>query len=86
MTTKLENLEEDLRASRGEWRWHAACVIEDIPSGYICSYGEIANETNRRTGLNVIGRNIAWLRNYLYEKTNRDTTIPLHRVAKSGDI
>ena len=85
MTVRLHDLESRLRASPGEWRWQAASVIQDIPPGYLCTYGEIARETNRRTGLRINARNVGWLRGYLYDQTNRDTSIPLHRVAKSGD-
>ena len=85
MTVGLRDLEEELRTSHNEWRWYAASVIQDIRSGYICSYGEVARETNRRAGLNINARNVGWLRGYLYGRTNRDTSIPLHRLAKAGD-
>jgi len=81
----LENLEKELRNSKGEWRWHAARVIQGIPAGYLCTYGAVAREVNRRTKLNISARNVAWLRAYLYGQTSRDTSIPLHRLTKVGD-
>ncbi len=85
MSISLENLEDELRKSPHQWRWHAAQVIGDVPSGHLCSYGVIAAETNRRTGLRISPRNVAWLRRHLYDRTNRKTAIPLHRLAKAGD-
>jgi alkylated DNA nucleotide flippase Atl1 len=81
----LEDLGGELRDSKGEWRWHVARVIQDIPAGYLCTYGAVAREVNRRTALNVSARNVAWLRAYLYGRTSRDTSIPLHRLTKVGD-
>lgn len=85
MAIRLRDLESELRDSRGEWRWHAASVIQDVPPGYLCTYGEIAQEVNRRASLRVNARNIGWLRGYLYHRTKRNTAIPLHRLAKAGD-
>jgi len=85
MRVTLRDIEADLRDSTREWRWHASCVIQDIPPGFLCSYGEIAREANRRASLKIIARNIGWLRGYLYGRTKRQTIIPLHRVAKSSD-
>lgn len=85
MPKTLRQLEPILRQSRNEWRWHAATVINEIPRGHLASYGAIARLTNRRTGLNIGPRNIGWLRAYLYDITGRDTSLPLHRVAKIGD-
>lgn len=81
----LGDLENELRNSKGEWRWHEARVIQDVPTGYLCTYGEVAREANRRARLNVGARNVAWLRRYLYERTSRNTSIPLHRLTKIGD-
>ena len=86
MTKGLLDLEIELSNSPNQWRWHAASVIQDIPEGFLCTYGEVARETNRRSDLRVNARNIAWLRAHLYMQTSRDTTIPLHRLAKAGDI
>jgi len=85
MRHTLRQLEPILRQSRNEWRWHAAKVISEIPRGHLASYSAIAKLTNRRTGLNIGPRNIAWLRAHLYGITNRDTSLPLHRIAKIGD-
>lgn len=85
MTWTLNYLEPILRDSPNEWRWYAASVIDDIPRGYLASYGTIASVTNERYGLDIVARNIGWLRRYLYEITGRDTTLPLHRIATAGD-
>lgn len=85
MPVTLRQLEARLRDSPNQWRLHAARVICDVPDGYLCTYGEIAEEANRRIGLSLNARNIGWLRGHLYALTLRDTDIPLHRLAKSGD-
>ncbi len=85
MRTTLRQLEPILRQSPNEWRWYAAKVINEIPRGHLASYGAIAKLTNLRTGLNIGPRNIGWLRAHLYDITDRDTSLALHRIAKIGD-
>ena len=85
MPVRLRDLEQILRNSTNEWRWHVATVINRIPTGRIATYGTIARVANEEFGLHIIARNVAWLRSYLYVETNRDTTLPLHRIAKVGD-
>jgi len=48
MTWTLNDLESMLRNSPNEWRWYAAMVIDDIPRGYLASYGTIARVANER--------------------------------------
>jgi alkylated DNA nucleotide flippase Atl1 len=60
-------------------------VIDDIPQGNLASYGTIARVANERYGLNTIPRNVGWLRRHLYTITDRDTTLPLHRIATADD-
>lgn len=85
MTVILRNLEQILRNSTNEWRWHVTTVIKRIPTRRIATYGTIARVANEEFGLHIIARNVAWLRLYLYNVTNRDTSLPLHRIAKVGD-
>lgn len=85
MTVALKDLEWDLRKSKNEWRWYAAKVINRIPKGLLATYGTVAMKVNDLYGLQVNARNIAWLRSHLYHLTNRDTSLPLHRLAKEGD-
>ena len=68
------------------WRWQVTQIIAEIPSGYLATYGRIAEIANQQLGLNVNARNIAWLRRHIYELRTHDTTIPLHRIAKKGDV
>jgi len=85
MRWTLRQLEPILRQSPNEWRWHAAKVIQEIPRGHLASYGAIAKITNRRAGLRIGPRNVGWLRAHLYDITDRNTSLPLHRIAKIGD-
>lgn len=86
MPTTLNDIAQTLKGScSSQWRWHAASFIDKIPFGKLATYGAIAKAVNGRFGLSINARNVAWLRGYLYDITNRDSTIPLHRVAKKGD-
>ena len=84
MKEEFQRIEELLR--KKEWRWHATQIIAEIPSGYLATYGCVAEFANQQHGLNIIARNVAWLRKHLYELLSHDTQIPLHRVAKVGDV
>ena len=88
MEEELFDFEEELRDSRGEWQWHAARIITEIPPGRLATYGCIAQIANQQLGRNLTPRNIAWLRRRLYEQLplGHDTQVPLHRVAKVGDV
>lgn len=85
MTATLEDLKKTLQNSKNEWRWHVANIMNRVPNGYLSTYGTIARVANEEYGLRVNARHVAWLRAYLYDITGRDTTIPLHRLAKAGD-
>lgn len=61
-------------------------MIDEIPCGYLASYGTIARVANERYGWSVVPLNVGWLRRHLYEITDRGTTLPLHRIATMGDI
>ena len=89
MEEALRSIEKhagQLRHSPGEWHWHVAQIIAEIPSGYLATYGRIAEITNRRFGHNIGARNVAWLRRHLYGLWPPITQLPLHRVAKAGDV
>ena len=86
MEEELRNIEQVLRRSSGEWQWHVVRIITEIPSGRLASYKCIAKIANQRLGRNLQGRNIARLRRQLYGYLGHDTKIPLHRVAKIGDV
>lgn len=86
MKEELNGIEAVLRNSPGEWQWHVAQMIATIPSGQIATYGAIAEAVNRIHGHSINARNVAWLRGKLYELLSHDTMVPLHRVAKVGDI
>jgi alkylated DNA nucleotide flippase Atl1 len=86
MEEELNSIEADLRNSPGEWQWHVAQMIATIPSGQLATYGAIAAAVNHIHGHSINARNVAWLRGKLYELLTHDTAVPLHRVAKAGDI
>ena len=86
MKTELANIESFLKEPKNDWRWHVAQVIAEVPSGYLATYGAIADAVNRRHDLNIMGRNVSWLRRKLYEKLTHHTQVPLHRIAKEGDV
>ena len=75
---------EEFRAA-ATWRRHALDVIRQIPSGWLATYGRIA-ELVRQRGYSVNARNIAWLRERLYGILGHDTDVSLHRIARVGDI
>ncbi len=86
MEEELIGIEEFLRYPTNEWRWHVAQAIAEVPPGYLATYGAIAEVVNRRHGLNILARNVGWLRGKLYELLTHDTQVPLHRIAKAGDV
>jgi len=86
MEEELNGIETELRNSPAEWQWHVAQMITIIPSGQIATYGTIAEAVNRRHGHRINARNVAWLRAKLYELLSHETAVPLHRVAKAGDV
>ena len=83
---QLKELKAEFSQAGKEWRWHVTRVITEIPRGNLATYGCIANTVNERFGHAIIARNVAWLRGYLYGILTHDTLVPLHRVAKAGDV
>ena len=83
---ELQRFEKQLRNSKNEWRWHVTQIITEIPSGHLATYGCITKIANQCFGHNLIPRNVAWLRGHLYKLLKHDTQVPLHRVAKAGDV
>lgn len=86
MAMDLESVLSQLRLEGRDWAVSATQIIALIPSGTLASYGSIADKTNDRFGSEIQARNIGWLRRHLYELTNRDSTLPLHRIACQGDV
>lgn len=84
MNANLDPLEDFLGPSDG-WRRAAFSIIGGIPRGHLATYGRIA-ELVMAHGHSAGPRNIAWLRHELYGLLGHETTVPLHRVAKAGDI
>ena len=58
MEEELKRIESQLRVS--EWRWQVTQVIAQIPSGYLVTYGRVAEIANKTYGLNIGARNVAW--------------------------
>jgi alkylated DNA nucleotide flippase Atl1 len=86
MNNELGLIESELRSSKNQWRWKVTSLITEIPSGYLITYGELANCAKKEHGLNIQARNVAWLRKRLYGILGHDTEVPLHRIAKKGDV
>jgi hypothetical protein len=82
----LQPLEAKLRASPGAWQWHAATRIAEIPYGQLINYKRFADWVNATCALRINASNVAWLRRYLYAALGRNTSLPLHRLAKAGDV
>jgi CHAD domain-containing protein len=82
----LQPLEARLRASPGAWQWHAATRIAAIPYGHLMDYKGFADWVNATCVLRINAGNVAWLRRYLYATLGQETTLPLHRLTKAGDV
>lgn len=83
---ELTEIKTELENSLNQWRWCAAIEINAIPPGHLATYGYIAKIVEARHGVRVRPRNIAWLRKRLYKIFTHDTEVPLHRIAKAGDV
>ena len=86
MEEELQSIESQLRNSKDEWRWHVTRIIAEIPPGHLATYGCITKIANQCFGHTLIPRNVAWLRGHLYGLLTHNTHVPLHRVAKAGDV
>ena len=86
MAEQLAVLESALRGSPEEWRVKVLHQILHIPEGQLISYGDLARWANQENGLSIGPRNVAWLRKKIYIIIGHDTEIPLHRIAKDGDL
>ena len=86
MEKELQSIEKQLRNSKDEWQWHVTRIIMEIPSGHLATYGCVTEIANQCFGHTLIPRNVAWLRKHLYGLLSHDTQVPLHRVAKAGDV
>lgn len=75
----------NLAGSPNDWQRKVFSLILRIPSGYLISYGQLARCANREYNLNLVPRNMAWLRGKLYSILGHDTDVPLHRIATQGD-
>jgi len=83
---ELKKIRNHLMDSKNDWRWRTAMLFCRIPYGRLITYGELAKSINAKYSLNITARNVAWLRKYLYRLLTHQTTVPLHRIAKKGDI
>ncbi len=84
MEEELKRIESQLRVN--VWCWQVTQVIAQIPSGYLVTYGRVAEIANKTYGLNIGARNVAWLRGHLYDLLTHNTQVPLHRIAVIGDV
>ena len=74
-----------LGRSEEDWRVKVFGLIQQIPHGHLVSYRELAAWANRKHGLRINPRNVAWLRRRIYQTVGHDTDLPIHRIANAGD-
>lgn len=86
LPAELARLEDTLRASPQAWQWHVATLIMRVPAGRLITYGRLAEWANASYGLHVGASNVAWLRTHLQNLLGDSTAVPLHRLAKAGDL
>ena len=85
LPAELTRWEPNLRASPQAWQWHVASLIARVPAGRLITYGRLAEWANASHGLHVGASNVAWLRTHLQNLLGDESTVPLHRLAKTGD-
>ena len=78
-------LEPALKDSPDEWQFKVLGLIQQIPTGHLISYGNLARWAKNEYGLKLTPRNTAWLVKKIYYLIGHDTDIPLHRVASTDD-
>ena len=84
---ELNRIERVLKKSKNEWEWKVANLIKEIPEGHIITYGTLAEWVNLVFSLNIVSRNTANLRRKLYRLlADHNPALPLHRIAKKGDL
>ena len=79
------SIEKLLGKSKNQWELKAYRLIKKIPKGWVITYGGLAKRVNGKHGLKIIARNVANLRNKLYDLLGHESNVPLHRIAKKGD-
>jgi hypothetical protein len=86
-------IEKELKRSKGEWKWKVYQLIneETIPPGYLINYGRLEELTNEKYRTIINARNVANLRRKLYGYKRGGEyvfpkNLPLHRIAKKGDV
>lgn len=87
------HLEKELKRSKGEWELKVYQLIneETIPPGHLINYGRLAELTNEKYGTIINARNVANFRRklYGYKRSGKyviPKNLPLHRIAKKGDV
>ena len=63
-----------------------ATLITRVPAGRLITYGRLAEWANASHGLHIGASNVAWLRSHLQNLLGDSTAVPLHRLAKTGDL
>ena len=78
----------ELRPELNDWEWSVYRLIDDgvIPPGFLISYGRLNRLASERIGVSPGARQIARLRRKLYGLLTHQTSVPLHRIAKKGDV
>lgn len=57
-------------------------IIEGIPSGFLATYGDLAEMAGNRDG----ARSVGTLRRTLYGLLGHESPFPLHRICSQGDV
>lgn len=79
--SSLQNIQQHL----SPWEWQVLQHMDDatIPPGSLITYGRLSEIA---TGSPRTARAVAQLRRKLYGLLGHDTELPLHRIAKQGDV
>lgn len=79
---ETKNPLDQFLATATPWQVRAVEIISAIPSGWLASYGSIAQRLGNRNGARSVGE----LRRELYRVLGYEPRLPLHRVCTQGDI
>ena len=80
--TKAERELNGIRWELSEWEWAVAEAILKIPPGHLITYKCLSVFATGKDASRATGN----LRNKLYRLLGHRTKVPLHRVAKQGDL
>jgi len=80
--TKAEEELDAIRWELSEWEWAVAVAILKVPPGRLITYKCLSILATGRDASRAVGN----LRNKLYRLLGYKTKVPIHRIAKKGDL